>query len=340
MNGYQRIKAALNGQWPDQRPTMLHNFMMAVKEAGISQKTFRRDPEKAARVFIQATEKYDLDGILIDFDTATLAGAAGVPVDLPENEPARTHGTAIQSLEEVEKLEDIDITQDERVQVWLETCRLVKKYFGDEKFVRGNCDQAPFSLASMIRGTQDWMLDLMGPEEPVMNLLRYATNITVRFINLVAATGVDMLSNGDSPAGPEMISPEMYRRFALPFEKTVVDEAHDTGLPYVLHICGNTDIILESMLESGTDGLELDYKTDIHKIHDLCAGERLFIGNIDPSGVIALGSAGEVKEKTLELLEIYKDSPRFIMNAGCAIPAETPEENIWALVRTTREFQI
>lgn len=338
MNGYQRIKAALDGQWPDQRPVMLHNFMMAVREAGITQKMFRESPETAARVFIDATEKYDLDGILIDFDTATLAGAVGVPIDFPEDEPARTYGVAIQSLEETETLEGIDIEKDERIQIWLETCRLVKQYFGNEKYVRGNCDQAPFSLASMIRGTQEWMIDLMGPEEPVMNLLEYATSVTVRFTELVASTGVDMLSNGDSPAGPEMISPDMYRHFALPFEKKVVEAAHQTGLPYVLHICGNTDSILDAMLESGTDGLELDYKTDIHKIHDLCAAERLFIGNIDPSGIIALGSAKEVKEKTLELLEIYKDSPRFIMNAGCAIPAETPEENIWALVRTTREF--
>ncbi len=338
MNGYQRIKAALDGQWPDQRPIMLHNFMMAVREAGITQKTFRERPEKAAQVFIDATEKYGLDGILIDFDTATLAGAVGVPIDFPEDEPARTYGVAIQSLEEVENLKGIDIEKDERIQIWLETCRVVKQYFGNEKYVRGNCDQAPFSLASMIRGTQEWMIDLMGPEEPVMNLLEYATKVTVRFVELIASTGVDMLSNGDSPAGPEMISPDMYRHFALPFEKKVVEAAHQTGLPYVLHICGNTDSILDAMLESGTDGLELDYKTDIHKIHDLCAGDRLFIGNIDPSGVIALGSVNDVKEKTIELLEIYKDSPRFIMNAGCAIPAETPEENIRALVRTTREF--
>ena len=338
MNGYQRIKAALEGRWPDQRPIMLHNFMLAVKEAGITQKIFRENPVKAANAFIESTEKYDLDGVLIDFDTATLAGAVGVPVDFPEHEPARYHGVAIQSLDEVEKLKKYDIERDERVQIWLETCRLVKRYFSDEKYIRGNCDQAPFSLASSIRGTQDWMMDLMGPEEPVMQVLEFATQVTSKFVKLVADTGVDMVSNGDSTAGPEMISPDMYRHFALPFEKKVIQTAHDTGLPYVLHICGNTNSILDAMIESGTDGLELDYLTDIHKIYDMCAQKRLFIGNIDPSGIIALGSTSDVKEKCLELLETYKNSPRFIMNAGCAIPAETPEENIRTLVDTTRSF--
>jgi len=45
-----------------------------------------------------------------------------------------------------------------------------------------------------------------------------------------------------------------------------------------------------------------------------------------------------VEEKALELLELYEDSPRFIMNAGCAIPPETPEENIYKLVEVTRNY--
>ena len=64
-------------------------------------KTYREDPETIAKAHIQAIEKYDLDGALIDVDTATLAGAVGVPVDFPENDPARVHEPAISSLEMV-----------------------------------------------------------------------------------------------------------------------------------------------------------------------------------------------------------------------------------------------
>ena len=113
MNGYQRINAALNGEWPDKRPVMLHNFMMAAKEAGISQKDYREDPEKIAKVHIQAVEKYHYDGVLIDVDTATLAGAVGVPVDFPENDPARAHGVALSTLEEVGDLQAVDLSKNE-----------------------------------------------------------------------------------------------------------------------------------------------------------------------------------------------------------------------------------
>ncbi|MCK4465733.1 MAG: hypothetical protein KAU83_08480, partial [Bacteroidales bacterium] len=135
-----------------------------------------------------------------------------------------------------------------------------------------------------------------------------------------------------------MISPEMYRRFALPWEKKLVEKSHELGLPYCLHICGNTDLILNDMLETGTDALELDYKTDIQKVYNLCRDKHTFIGNIDPSGVLARGSKKDVEEKVNELLDIYKNSPRLIVNAGCAIPPDTPEENIERLIEVTRSF--
>jgi uroporphyrinogen decarboxylase len=192
----------------------------------------------------------------------------------------------------------------------------------------------------MMCGSQEWMLDLiMGEPELVNELLAYCTDITCQFIRLMAQTGCDMVSNGDSPAGPEMVSPEMYEMFALPWEKIVVNEAHKYNLPYTLHICGNTETILGLMLQTGTDALELDYKTDVQKAFDATHDKACFIGNIDPSGVIAMGNIDLVEKKTNELLEIYSKTNRFILNAGCAIPSNTPEENLRTMIRVAREFR-
>jgi uroporphyrinogen decarboxylase len=146
-----------------------------------------------------------------------------------------------------------------------------------------------------------------------------------------------MVSNGDSSAGPSVVSPGIYRTFALPYEKRVVEEAHGLGLPYMLHICGKTELILDDMVSSGADALELDYKTDVHRAHEIIRGRCAFVGNLDPSGVLALGSPGLVEEKTRELKAVFAGTPRFILNAGCAIPATTPPENIRAMIRVARE---
>ena len=332
--------AAFRGERPDSIPVMLNNFMMAAREAGVSMEEFRRDPGTLARCFIESVEKYRYDGIVIDVDTVTLAGAAGVPVDYPHDEPARISGRRINELNEIGELPPVDIRLNPRVLVWLEATAILKKHFQDEILIRGNCDQCPFTLAGMIRGMDDWMTDLLDPdrEELVHRLLEYCTDLTLQFIRLMTATGAHMTSNGDSAAGPELVSPRIYRQFALPYEQRIAGCAHELGLPYVLHICGNTDRIITDMMATGSDGLELDYKTDIALAHEKMKHQTVFVGNIDPSGVLALGTPQLVEEATRNLLNTFSDTPRFVLNAGCAIPPITPPEKLRAMIRTARTF--
>ena len=340
MTGKERIHCAMRGLTPDRRPVMLHNFQMAAREIRLTMKEYRNHPSKAARAHIQAAEKYDTDGVLIDIDTATLAGAVGVPVDFPGDEPARTRDSLPGTLEDLDRLLTKRIESDKRIDIWLETCTRVKEYFREQKCIRGNCDQAPFSLASMIRGTQTWMVDLVTEPEKAHKLLTICTGFTRQFIELMAQTGVDMVSNGDSPAGPEMISRDLYQEFAWPYEKQVVEFAHTLNLPYVLHICGNTNLILDLMVETGADGLELDQKTDILPIRQILGGRCVLFGNIDPVNILQRGNPTTVEQNVTELLEHFHKEPRLVLNAGCAIPPDTPPENIFAMIQAIKKNAI
>ena len=154
-------------------------------------------------------------------------------------------------------------------------------------------------------------------------LLDHCAEAGLQFLRLMAGAGAHMVSSGDSPAGPDLVSPRVYRTFALPWEKRLADEAHRLGLPYALHVCGRTDLILDDMLASGADALELDHKTDLRLAHDRLKDRATFIGNLDPSGVLALGTPALVVARTRELCAVFADTPRFVLNAGCAIPASS-----------------
>ena len=338
MNGRERITAALQGEWPDRTPMMLHNFMMAAREAGVTMRAFREDPVVMARCFGEAAERYGLDGIMVDVDTVTLAGAVGVPIDFPEDNPARSHQGCLVSLEAVRDLEPVDIAKYDGVRVWTEAVAILVRKYGDEILIRGNCDQSPFTLAGQMRGLDQWLMDVAGGEddELVHSLLEYCSGITCQFLKLMAQTGAHMLSNGDSPAGPDMLSPRLYGSYALPYEQRVAECSHELGLPYVLHICGKTDRILKQMVEIGADGLEIDFKTNIEVAHEVFKNKFTFIGNLDPSEVLARGTPELVKSKTAELLDVFSDTPRFILNSGCALPADTPPQNIRAMCECLR----
>src|ERR1019366_4482751 len=85
--------------------------------------------------------------------------------------------------------------------------------------------------------------------------LDYCTEATSQFLRLMGATGAHMLSNGDSAAGPSVVSPRIYRRFALPYEQRMAALSHSLGVPYALHVCGNTKAILADLVTTGADAI-------------------------------------------------------------------------------------
>ncbi len=108
------------------------------------------------------------------------------------------------------------------VQVWLEGTRRLVRYFGEEIFVRGNCDQAPFSLACCMRGIENWMLDI--PTKTARGRAKAALNTTNVVLVLAAMRrpGAHMLSNGIVWQGRTHF-PGLCHELALPAEQEIAD---------------------------------------------------------------------------------------------------------------------
>lgn len=338
MNGYQRIKAVLAGERPDRTPMMLHSFMAAAAESGITMKEYRESPKKMARVHIDMARKYGLDGVLLDVDTCLEAGAVGVPVDFPEKEPARTTGPASEDIERlIEWMDPERLCADQRVKKAVEAVYLMKKEAGGELFVRGNCDQMAFSLAMLAYGMEDFMADLLDEDcqEKIFQLMDRAYEVHLRFHQMMQEAGADMTSFGDSSCGPDLISRDMYVKYGLPYHKRLVQDLKGSGVPVLCHICGNTDLILTELADVGFDALELDYKTDMARARTILKGKTVMFGPIDPSGVFFFGTPTEVERETERILALF-GGEGLVIGAGCALPTGVPEENIRAFVRAVQ----
>jgi len=340
MTSLQRIQAVLAGKIPDRVPVCLHNFLMATKEAGVPMEKYLTDPDACARTHLHAVEKYGYDSVCIDLDTTMLAEAMGAKRDHTPSEPGHVAAPAITSLEEVGKLKPVNPERDGRIPVLLEAVRILAKKAGNEIAIRGNADQCAFSLAGLLRGAEDFMLDLAGePDNPAIGqLLEVAYQSHLATHRALKKAGAHFTSLGDSPAGPDVISPAMFERFARPYQERLVrDLAKDNILP-VIHICGNTSVILDQLAQYPFCAFELDYKTDTVKAKATVGAGHVLFGNVDPSGVIARGTPELVRQKTRDLITQWKPGGQFVLNAGCAIPASTPPENLKAFIETAKEF--
>ena len=340
MTSLERVQAVLDGKIPDRLPVLPQGFMFAAKTAGYEIGQINRNPAKMAESHRISQEKYGYDGCIIDVDDATLAGACGANVTYRERDVAAVdeHHPAINSLEEIDNLKLPEPEKDTRCCEWLETSQRLMETIGDHVFIMGRADQGPFSLLSLLRGTQEFMMDLVEEDEDVIrHALEWATEAHIRFARAQLKLGVHATSMGDAYASPNLVSPKVYQKFALPCEKKVVEALKDLPGAYSIHICGDTNKIIADMGTTGAKILEVDWKLDMGYARSVVPDDVVLMGNINPSDPLCIGTPEKVLSQVKAMVEATKGRS-LIISSGCAMGANTKPENMEALVQSAKLY--
>jgi MtaA/CmuA family methyltransferase len=314
--------------------------MLAVENAGFRIGDVNRNGKLMAKAHVISQEKYGYDGCVIDFDDASIAEALGAKVIIRDDEPAIVNEDepVLKDLRDIYDLDEPNPFQVGRLCEWLEATRTLVDEIGDHVFVMGRADQGPFSLACLLRGTTRFMMDLM-TEDPklIADVLEYCRKACAIFAKAQKDAGAHATSIGDSLAGPSMISPEMYREFALEPEKLLVKEVQDYGIPFSIHICGNTNAIIGDMAATGAKILEVDWKLDLQKAREAVPLSIVLMGNLDTGFPLVFGTPKDVEEAVKNVIAVTKGRSLFV-SSGCAMGRNTPPENFRAFVAAARKY--
>jgi uroporphyrinogen decarboxylase len=341
MNGLQRCLAVLNGELADRVPVVPQTFMFAAETAGFRIGDICRDGRKMAESHRISQEKYGYDGCIIDIDDASLAEACGARVIFENpDEPALVdeHNPLVTDLRQVPDLKLPDPLRDGRLPAWLEATRELVGMIGDHVFVMGRADQGPFDLLCLLRGTQNLMMELITEDPQVIwNALDWCREANLLFAKAQKDAGAHATSIGDSYAGPNLVSPDMYRTFALEHEITLARQVQEYGIPWSLHICGNTNEIMADMASTGAKILELDWQVDMKRAREIVPETTVLMGNIDPSHPLAHGTAMEVDQKAREIIEDTRGAGLFL-SSGCAMGRNTKPENLRAMIEAASRY--
>jgi uroporphyrinogen decarboxylase len=344
MTGRERVMTVINGGVPDRVPITLHNFQMAVERTGRPYNEVLQSGELLAEAMLNEWKEFKHDIILLEVGTACSAEAMGADVEYDVDRSAVSHGPAIQSLDEVDKLVIPENFEDKPSwKVTLDAVQILRKELGDQAAICGRADQGPFSLASMLRGMEDFMMDI-GDENvddtKIHRLMELCEEVVFRYAQDMQQAGADCTSIGESFAGPDMMAPEDYRRLAFPHEKRVIQRVQkELNLPFHLHICGSAGPIIEDMMNTTAKVLEIDQDADMKHAKSITQDKCVIHGNVDPAKCI-FGSADEVQELTRKTLAAGMEGGGLICGPGCALGGPTPPENIHALCETIREYGV
>jgi uroporphyrinogen decarboxylase len=339
MTAIERVETVLRGGIPDRVPVDFHDFMVAAQRSGAPFTEYFRSGEAMAEGQIATWREFGHDVVLVENGTAALAQACGVGVEYMEGSAPVSFVPAIASLDEVDQLVMPDPYTTEPLAENLKATRIVVEEIGREAFIIGRADQGPFSLASMLVGIEEFLVAtaLPGNEKKLAQLLAFSEEVVHRYAVAQMEQGAHMTSIGESIAGPDVCSPAVYREWAWSADKRLVERLAADGIRLAYHICGNATRIAAEMVETGAAVLELDYKCDLPVIKGQTAGRTTVLGVVDPSEVIARGTPEVVRQAVRDELAVMAPGGGLIIGPGCALPPETPAQNVHAFVEAAHE---
>ena len=135
-----------------------------------------------------------------------------------------------------------------------------------------------------------------------------------------------------------MLSPDMCEEFSSVYVKKIVDAVQDDTFTVVLHNCGNTVKLIESMIGTGALCFHFGNAVDLVDILPQIPEDRIAMGNIDPVSIFKNGTVMEMKEKVKALLEKMKKYKNFVLSSGCDVPPNSPIENVTAFYEALKEY--
>ena len=186
---------------------------------------------------------------------------------------------------------------------------------------------------TILRGRVQAMMDFYDRPEFVAAAMDMQAEAIIQISEKFLDADVDAFYIGDPAASASLISPDHFERFCLPAYQKFCQHFQNTDVLIYIHLCGNSNPILEMMADSGAHVVEpLD---PLGGVSVADAKRRIGHRVALMGGVNTLtlhgGTPEEVQAESIQ--KCREGGPHgFILAAGDMIPPATPLENLQAMV--------
>jgi uroporphyrinogen decarboxylase len=126
-----------------------------------------------------------------------------------------------------------------------------------------------------------------------------------------------------------LLPPAALRRYTLPWHKRFAALAHEHGLPYFLHSCGNVLAIMDELIDDIGIDAKHSYENAIIPVTEFQEryGDRIgVLGGIDID-ILGRYPADAVREHVRQVIDICHPRGRFAIGSGNSIPSYIPLDN-------------
>ncbi len=206
---------------------------------------------------------------------------------------------------------------------------------------------AQLKPAMYLRGIEDILIDMVQRKDLAKAIIDKIQGFYMVYLDriLTAANGkIDIVLTGDDFGSQNglLISPRMWRKFIQPgfAEYLALIKRHNTKTMH--HTCGSVVKLIPDMIECGLDVLQsVQPEAQDMSLANLMAtfGEKIcFQGGISIQNTMPFGTPDAIRQEVKRMADLVNPAGGYIFCTAHNIQADTPVENILALLDAYSEY--
>ena len=273
----------------------------------------------------------------MEYGMAAEPSALGTKIKFWEdNTPSEYH--TLYHIEDLEKFPEYEVENDAFMAMTLHRIRMQKQRIFDLghtlPFVTS---RGPLCTAGFVRGTTDFMIDIVEKPEWAHKLIDLCTNLVIDWLkaqqNAIGNTveGIFIL---DDIVG--FINEDHYQEFAHSYLKKICD-AFPKDWVKLYHNDADINACMDHLPDAGFNVLNWGKQTDIEDVKDRIGDKICLMGNVNPLEIGVRGTPDEVYDETLDVLE-KSEGKNIILSVGGGTSPGMPKENIIAMQKALEEY--
>lgn len=302
---------------------------------GITVRELIADSELQAKGMKAVADKTNAAASVSFMDLSVEAECFGATVSVSDDEVPTIKGRLICDMDDAERLE-IPAVGSGRTQIYIDAIKKATEDIVDRPVLAGMI--GPFSLAARLFDVSEIMMDCYDDPDMVHLVLDKTTRFLIEYAKAYKAAGANGIVMAEPVSG--LLSPSLEEEFSSPYVKKIVDAVQDDEFIVIYHNCGdNVPKMLDSILTTGSAAYHFGNAVDMQQ--DILAQvptDVVVMGNIDPVGVLKMGTPDGIRETVLSFMASCSKYPNFVLSSGCDIAPATPWENIDAFFAASDEY--
>ncbi len=308
---------------------------------GLNHMDYYLDPELWFQSNLKIHQEYP-DIIFIpswwmEYGMAAEPSALGTKIKFwQDNTPSEYH--TLYHLEDIDNFPEYEVEYDAFMAMTLHRIKMQKQRILDNGYILPIAtSRGPLCTAGFVRGTTEFMIDLVESPEYSHKLINLCTNLIIDWLKAQAkfmgdtVEGIFIL---DDIVG--FINEEHYQEFAHPYLKKICD-AFPKDWVKIYHNDADINACLEHLPDCGFNVLNWGKQTDIEEVKSRVGDRICLMGNVNPLEIGVRGTPEDVFDATMDVLE-KSGGKGIILSVGGGTSPGMPRENILAMQKALNEF--